>query len=336
MPTPMPQLRPPIAVVRGGYSGEAVISHQSAERMMIAIDRELYDPFYVTITRDAWSCGSPEGAILAFDRGGFRIDRGAGMEPFAFALIAIHGTPGEDGKLQGYLDMLGVPYQTGGVVNMAITFSKYATTALLRQAGFTTADSMLLTDGGTDPATIAERIGFPCFVKPDQSGSSLGISKVRSADALPKALALAFAESNAVMVEAAVTGRELTCGVVRTAGTTRALPLCEVRTPREFFDYHAKYHDKATEEIVPAPVPDMVTHLCQARSAAIYDALGCRGMVRVDHIWTGEVLSTIEVNTTPGFSAASIFPKMLQAEGLAVEDLINDLVQDGLQTAGTR
>lgn len=319
---------PAIAVVRGGYSGESVISHQSASCMLKALDPKRFDPYYVTLTRSPWTCERPDGSSVPFDRGGFTLDRGNGPERFGAALIAIHGTPGENGLLQGYLDMLEVPYQTGGVLNMSLTFSKYATTALLRQLGFRVAPSVLVHRDLSVPEQAIEALGLPVFVKPDQSGSSLGVSKVKSAAELPLALEAAFRESSVVMVEGAVKGAELTCGVLTTADGVRALPICEIRTTREFFDYEAKYHATDTEEIVPAPLPDAVTRLVQERSVAIYQALECRGMVRVDHFWTGSELITIEVNTTPGFAEASIFPKMLKADGLGVAAAVNGALQD--------
>jgi D-alanine-D-alanine ligase len=259
------------------------------------------------------------------------MDRGHGPERFAAALIAIHGAPGEDGKLQGYLDMLDVPYQTGNVLNMALTFSKYGTTSFLRQMGFRVAPSVLVRRDMAVPSSLIADLGLPVFVKPDQSGSSLGVSKVKVIEELAPALEMAFRECDSIMVEGAVSGRELTCGVLRLADDVRALPVCEVRTSREFFDYEAKYHAKDTEELVPAPLPDDVTRLVQERSVAIYQALDCRGMARVDHFWTGTELVTIEVNTTPGFSGASIYPKMLEVDGFGVAAAVNGLVAECLQ-----
>ncbi|MCB0764990.1 MAG: ATP-grasp domain-containing protein, partial [Flavobacteriales bacterium] len=291
---------PFIAILRGGYTGESVISMQSAGTVMEALDPDRFEPVFVTIARDQWLCERKDGTPMPFDRGAFSADRGRGMERFAAALIAIHGTPGEDGKLQAYLDMLGVPYQTGGVLCMALTMSKYATTGLLRQMGFNTAPSLMIHGRDADTESrILGTVGLPCFVKPDGSGSSLGISKVKTPEELGPALDKAFAEDRAVMCEAFVQGRELTCGVMRLHGSVRALPVCEIRTSREFFDYEAKYHAQDTEEIVPAPIPDDVTRTVQQRSEAIYEALACNGMVRVDHFWTGTDVVTIEVNTTP-------------------------------------
>lgn len=323
---------PFIAVLRGGYTGESVISMQSARTMLEAVDPLRFHAVYVTVNKEVWTCETADGTALPFDRGSFRADRGQGMERFAGALIAIHGTPGEDGKLQGYLDMLGVPYQTGGVLCMAIAMSKYATTGLLRQMGFPVANSLLLHGRDADnEARVLEAVGLPCFVKPDGSGSSLGISKVKSAGELGPALDAAFREGAAVMCEAFVQGRELTCGVVRLHGEVIALPVCEIRTDREFFDYEAKYHSASTQELIPAPLPDAVAHEVRERSAAIYRALGCAGMVRVDHFWTGDEVVTIEVNTTPGFSPASIFPKMLNVAGIGVPAAVNGLLEGMLQ-----
>lgn len=323
---------PLIAVFRGGYTGESVISHQSATRMMEAIDRARFDPLYITLTREAWTCEAPDGKSVPLDRGVLEVDRGRGTERFSAALIAIHGAPGEDGKLQGLLDMLGIPYQTGGVLNMALTFSKYSTTAMLRQLGFPVANSLLLAhrDEQTEQ-NVLQQVGLPCFVKPDQSGSSIGISKVKTEADLKPALDMAFREDGTVMCEAMVKGRELTCGVIRLDGEVRALPVCEIRHTHEFFDYEAKYHAKDTEELIPAPLPDEVTRDVQQRSAAIYRALGCRGMVRVDHFYTGTEVVTIEVNTTPGFSGASIFPKMLEVAGIGVAPAVNALIAECVQ-----
>lgn len=323
---------PSIAVFRGGYTGESVISHQSAQRMMDAIDRQRFDPYFITLTRERWTCEAPNGSERPFDRGACTLVRGRGHERFSMALIAIHGAPGEDGKLQGYLDMVGVPYQTGGVLNMSITFSKYTTTGMLRDLGFRVADALLLTGRDAEAeARVLARVGLPCFVKPDQSGSSIGISKVKTVEELRPALDKAFAEGDVVMCEAMVKGRELTCGVIRLNGDVRALPVCEIKHTHEFFDYQAKYHAKDTQELIPAPLPEPVTREVQERSAAIYRALGCNGMVRVDHFYTGEEVVTIEVNTTPGFSGASIFPKMLEVEGIGVPAAVNALIAEGLQ-----
>lgn len=323
---------PLIAVFRGGYTGESVISHQSAARMMAAIDRQRFDPLFITLTREAWTCETPDGDDVPLDRGLLRVDRGNSTERFVAALIAIHGAPGEDGKLQGLLEMLDIPCQTGGVLNMALTFSKYSTTAMLRQLGFPVANSLLLAqrDERTE-SNVLQQVGLPCFVKPDQSGSSIGISKVKTEADLKPALDIAFKEDGTVMCEAMVQGRELTCGVVRLNGEVRALPVCEIRHSHEFFDYEAKYHAKDTEELIPAPLPEDVTHEVQERSAAIYRALGCRGMVRVDHFYTGSEVVTIEVNTTPGFSGASIFPKMLEAAGIGVAPAVNALITEMIQ-----
>lgn len=323
--------KPLIAVLRGGYSGESVISHQSASCMMRTIDTERYLPVHVTIERERWSCATAAGDTLEFDRGSFTVTLPHGKKcKVDAALIAIHGSPGEDGHVQGMLDMLRIPYQTGDVLNMAITFSKFTTVALLRQLGFTVAPSVLVTRSMPDALQRAASMELPCFVKPDRSGSSLGVSKVKHPDELQAALDAAFAECNAVLVERAVSGRELTCGVMRLDGRTKALPVCEVRTSREFFDYEAKYHAKDTEEIVPALLPEEVTALVQERSVAIYDALDCKGMVRVDHFWTGSELVTIELNTVPGFSEASIFPKMLNASGIKMDQAVNGLIADML------
>lgn len=328
---------PFIAILRGGYTGESVISLKSADTMMAAIDGNRFQAAFITVQQDSWTCEGADGRKLPFDRGAFAADRGAGLERFAAALIAIHGTPGEDGKLQGYLDMLGVPYQTGGVLNMALTMSKFSTTGLLRQMGFPVAASLLLQGREADSAQrILDEVGLPCFIKPDNSGSSLGISKVKTPAELDPALDLAFQEGHAVMCEAFIQGRELTCGVIHLANKVRALPVCEIRTSHEFFDFEAKYNASDTEEIVPAPIPDAIAAIVQRRSEAIYQALDCNGLVRIDHFWMegqgdGEQMVTIEVNTVPGFTPVSIFPRMLKAAGISKEEAVNGMVAGMLQ-----
>lgn len=328
---------PFIAILRGGYTGESVISMQSAGTVMDALDPQRWDAAFVTVHQGEWTCERADGTALPFRRDRFAADRGHGPERFAAAMVAIHGTPGEDGKLQGYLDMLEVPYQTGGVLNMALTMSKYATTGLLRQMGFPVAGSILLHKGETDmEPRVLKAAGLPCFVKPDNSGSSLGISKVKRKEELGPALAAAFAEADSVMCESFVQGRELTCGVLRMDGKVHALPVCEIRTTHEFFDYQAKYHAEDTQELIPAPLPDAVTAVVQERSVAIYQALGCNGMVRIDSFWLegqgdGKQVVTIEVNTVPGFSPVSIFPKMLMTAGIGVPRAVNTLVAEMLE-----
>jgi D-alanine-D-alanine ligase len=328
----MAQQRPLIAIIRGGYTGESVISMQSAATMMGALDSGRFDPVYLTVLPSGWTCHRPDEQQIPFDRGTFRADRGHGPERIAAALIAIHGTPGENGILQGYLDLLGIPYQTGGVLNMALTMSKHATAAVLRDLGFPVATSVRVQAGDGRTKEGVERIGYPCFVKPDQSGSSLGVAKVKTPEALEAALEAAFKECPFVLVERGVTGRELTCGVLISGEKYEALPVCEISTSREFFDYEAKYHAADTIETVPADLPAEVTALVQERSAAIARALDCRGMVRVDHMWTGGELITIEVNTVPGFSKASIYPKMLEAAGIGVANGVNRMVEGMLNS----
>lgn len=317
--------RPLIGIVRGGYSGESVVSMKSAEQVMAAVDRKRFEPVYITIDGSGWTAADPSEQALDLERGDLLVE-GRKLDA---VLIAIHGSPGEDGLIQGYLDMLGIPYQTGDVLNMSVTFSKYSSVALLRQMGFKVADSVLL-HRNSSISSISSTLKYPCFVKPDRSGSSLGISKVKHESELEHALDLAFSESEYVMIESAVTGRELTCGVIKVNGRVLTLPICEVITDREYFDYEAKYHSQSTQEVVPADISDEISSLCRDRSKAIYEAFNCAGMARIDHFWTGSELVTIEINTVPGLSAASIFPKMLKADGYGMENAINDLITDML------
>lgn len=320
--------KPLVAIARGGYSGESEVSMGSAQQFMDSIDYQRFEAIFITIHKSNWSASDKDDHPLELDRHNLSI---AGRQVDA-VLIAIHGTPGEDGLLQGYLDMLGIPYQTGDVLNMSLTFSKFNTTTLLRQLGFTVSRSIMLRANNQAALDrVDSEVGFPCFIKPDRSGSSLGISKVKKKEELPAALELAFSEGQMVMAEKEITGRELTCGVIDLGDGPKTLPLCEVKTDREYFDYEAKYHSDSTQEIVPAQISESDALAIKSRSLEIFQALDCRGMVRIDYFLDAGKITTIEVNTVPGFSKASILPKMLRADGIGLERAVNDLVANMLK-----
>lgn len=269
--------------------------------------------------------------LSPIDKNDFSVAAPDGKINFDAAFVAIHGTPGEDGKLQGYFDMIGMPYNTGGVLNMALTFDKFNTVAILRSMGFPVADSVLVKQGmPVDPSGILQRIGLPCFVKPTNAGSSLGITKVKTADELPAALKAAFAISPQVMVESMLEGTEITCGVLKIDGKTTALQITEIVSYNEFFDYDAKYNEASREEITPARIPAEIFDKCLRLSERIFDFLDCDGFGRVDYMLRGNDLFVIELNTVPGMSEVSLLPQQCEAYGMSKTEMISTILENCL------
>lgn len=319
-----------IAVLEGGYTDEAEISYGTAAFVMDNIDREIFDPVLCTIIENKWVAHVNDKEI-PIDRKTFTFKRsGIEIKPDAI-FMAIHGTPGEDGVLQEYFEEIGIPCNTGDAKNMAITFNKVDTTNALRDAGFKVADSVLLTNNNAiELEQILKKTGLPCFVKPNNGGSSLGISRVNVAHELPSAIERAFAEDEQVMIESFLEGTEVTCGVLKMNGKIQALPVTEVISKNEFFDYESKYTDGGNKEITPARLSKDVYEKCQRISEDIYVAMDCRGIVRIDYMIHNEECSIIEVNTVPGMSAASIIPKQAAAAGIAAKDMLTATLNDVL------
>jgi D-alanine-D-alanine ligase len=248
---------------------------------------------------------------------------------FDFAYITIHGTPGEDGHLQGYFDMLRLPYSCCGVLAAAITYNKFACNQYLRAFGMRVAESLMLRRGeAVSNEDVIEKVGLPCFVKPSLGGSSFGVTKVKSADQIQPAIAKAFDEAEEVVVEAFMQGTEITCGCYKTKSKETVFPITEVVTKNEFFDYDAKYNGQV-EEITPARISERLTERVQKLTSAIYDILGCQGIVRIDYIITeGEKINLLEVNTTPGMTPTSFIPQQVRAAGLDIKDVMTDIIEN--------
>jgi D-alanine-D-alanine ligase len=315
-----------IAVVCGGYSGESVVSMRSADMVMNNIDKARYQPFKVIVNRDRWFVMDGP-AELDINRNDFSFSKNGLKTTFDGVFMIIHGTPGEDGLMQGYFEMLGIPTTTGGVLNMALTFNKKQTTRTLTSMGFKTAKSMTLKS--TEPYSasfVVQSIGLPCFVKPNCGGSSIGTSRVNAAEDLHLALEKAFAEDKEVIIEEFVKATEVTCGVIVRNGKVTALPITEIVSKKEFFDYEAKYQG-ASEEITPARLAENIYKQVQGYSEEIYKRLDCRGMIRVDYLIRGEEIFVMEVNTTPGFSEASIIPQQAEVAGLSKTELISAVIE---------
>lgn len=315
-----------VAVFAGGYSQEAAVSLKSAAMVMNNIDREVYDPLLIRISRAGWEAEF-KGLTFAVDRANCSVQLPDRLFVPDVAFIMVHGTPGEDGHLQGYFDMINLPYTTGGVLNMALTFDKGLTTQTLRAMPLPTTTGVLLRGSdGHDLEQLLSVVGLPCFVKPNRGGSSIGMSKVKTAAELPDALKKAFAEDSQVLVERFVSGTEVTCGVIPWEGGARALPATEIVSENEFFDFEAKYLGKS-QEITPARISAAAMTAVQNLALQIYDAFECRGMIRVDMMVVNDAPLVIEINTVPGFTEASIIPQQAAVEGISKAQLIDAVLR---------
>ena len=317
-----------IAVVCGGYTGEKAISLKSGAMVMNNIDRDQYDPILIVIDRNGWTAHINDQEFLV-DKNDFSVATESGKRIFDAAFIAVHGTPGEDGLLQGYFEMIGLPYNTGKVLNMALTFDKFSTVSMLRSGGFKVAESKLLkSPREVNEKKLIDQIGLPCFVKPTNAGSSLGISRVNEDGQLLPAIEKAFAESSHVMVEALVTGTEVTCGVLKIDGKATALQITEIVSYNEFFDYDAKYSEASREEITPARIPKDAFEKCLRTSEEIFEFMDCDGFARIDFILNEKGLYCIEINTVPGMSEVSILPQQCEVYGISKTEMITRILEN--------
>lgn len=315
-----------IAVVAGGYSSEYEISLKSAETIVQALERAGYSAFLVIITRDRWYMVDG-GRDCDIDRADFSADVRGTHLTFDAAYITIHGTPGEDGILQAYFDMIELPYASCDHLSSTVTFDKWACNAMLKELGFRTAKSVLLRQGETvDTSYIVDKLGLPCFVKPNDGGSSFGITKVKEADALQSAVSLAFNEGDQVLVEGLMEGMEITCGLYKDGTEIIPLPVTELVPDGEFFDYAAKYEGKS-QEITPARISDADRDTVWSTCVAIYRKMGLKGLVRIDAFLKDGEVSIIEVNTTPGMTEHSLVPQQAAAAGIDLADLLRACVE---------
>ena len=317
-----------IAIVAGGDTSEFGVSLRSAQGLYSFMDKEKYDLYVVEMQGPRWEVRLDEDRKVPVDKNDFSFSDGGRKVVFDFAYITIHGTPGEDGRLQGYFDMMRIPYSCCGVLAAAITYDKFACNHYLHAFGIRIADSLLLRRGDSiSDDEVVENIGLPCFIKPSLGGSSFGVTKVKTPEEIQPAIAKAFDEAPEVVVEAFMQGTELTCGCYKVKGRTVVFPLTEVVAHNEFFDYDAKYNG-AVDEITPARVSDELARRVQAVTSAIYDILGCSGIIRVDYIVTeGEKINLLEVNTTPGMTATSFIPQQVRAAGLDIKDVLTEIIE---------
>lgn len=321
-----------IAIVAGGETSEYEVSLRSAQGIYSFIDAQRYDLYIVLMRGADWSVQLPEGDSAPVDRNDFSFRLRGEKIKFDFAYITIHGTPGEDGRLQGYFDMLHIPYSCCGVLAASLTYNKFVCNQYLKSFGVTVADSLLLKKGqAITNEQVVEHIGLPCFIKPNLGGSSFGATKVKTPEDIQPAIQKAFGEADEVVIECFLEGMEISCGCYKTRKTQQVLPITEVVTHNEYFDYDAKYNG-AVDEITPARIPDELRDRVQQLTSAIYDILDAQGIIRIDYIITAsEVINLLEVNTTPGMTATSFIPQQVRAAGLDITEVMTDIIENKLE-----
>ena len=325
----MKNLKRTVAVVCGGDSSEHDVSLRSAQGLYSFFDKERYNVYVVDVNKNGWNVHLKDGMTAPIDRNDFSFQEEGEKRLFDYAYITIHGTPGENGILQGYFELIGLPYSTSGVLIEALTFDKFVLNQYLRSFGVSVPESLLIRRGQEKDVSdeeIEQRIGIA------NDGSSFGVSKVKNIDQLAPAIRKAMMESDEVMVEQFLDGTEITVGCYKTREKSVVFPVTEVVTHNEFFDYDAKYNGQV-EEITPARIPDDVAKRAQQITSAIYDILHCNGIIRIDYILTknsegGMKINMLEINTTPGMTPTSFIPQQVRAAGLDIADVLADIVEN--------
>jgi D-alanine-D-alanine ligase len=317
-----------IAVIAGGNSSEREVSLRSANTVLEHLDKELYNPYLVEIKGNSMTVIT-NGTNTPVDLNDFSFSKDGEKIKFEYAYIIIHGTPGENGILEGYLKMLDIPHSTCGVLASALTFNKFMLNQFLKSFGIRIADSIMLRKGDTiTAADVVEKIGLPCFIKPSDGGSSFGTTKVKEPEQIEEAIAAAFNESDEIMIESFMQGTEVTNGYYKTKQREVMLPVTEVVPKRDFFDYEAKYNG-AVEEITPARIPDELRDRIQMLTAAIYKIVGCNGIIRNDYIITEDnKINLLEINTIPGMTETSFIPQQIRAAGMTVKEVLTEIIEN--------
>lgn len=321
-----------IAVIGGGNSGEYEISIKSSQRVASLLDAEKYNVYLIFITGNQWFHTDSQGHVHQINLNDFSLFLNGSTVHFDLVFNVIHGTPGEDGKLQGYFEMLGIKHTSCNSITSALTFNKSFCNKVVNALGVKTAKSLHLNKPGQmKPEEILTALHLPVFVKPNCGGSSVGMSKVNKPEELEGALQLAFKHDKEVLIEEFIQGREITCGVFSQHGEPVALPLVEVVTKKEFFDFEAKYGENLADEILPAPLSEELTHRCKETARKLYTRLNCSGVVRFDFILSDNEFWFLEVNTVPGMTAASIVPKMARQAGMELTEFYDIIISEALR-----
>ena len=311
-----------VAVIEGGYSSEKAVSIKSAQTVFHHLDRSKFEPTRVLIDKHEWTAYDEDGRY-PIDKNDFSFTKNGTKQHFDYAFIVIHGTPGEDGKLQGYLDMVGVPYNTSSATIMALTFQKFHCNQFLKNFGINVPEAVLIkSEGAIDERQIIDKVKMPCFVKPTDGGSSFGVTKVKKVSDLLPAIKEAFNHGSEVIVEKNIEGREVTCGVYRDSEVIKALPITEIISENEYFDYDAKYNGKS-KEVTPADLTGTMNNEIKSLTKEIYGILGMKGIVRMDYIINdGGTPFLIEINSVPGMSKESIVPQMANALNIKLSRIL--------------
>lgn len=317
-----------VAIVAGGDQSEVEVSLRSAAGLYSFIGNERYNLYIVTIIGKEWKVDC-DGKRIDIDKNDFTFLKDGKKTAFDYAYITIHGIPGEDGRLQGYFDLIGMPYSCCGVLAAALTYNKFFCNHYLKSFGVNIAESLMLKKGDHASADeMVAKLGLPCFVKPNIGGSSFGVTKVKTKDQLLPAIEKAFKEGDQVIAESFMQGTEITCGVYKTSKGATVFPVTEVVSANEFFDYDAKYKGQV-QEITPARLSETITAKVQKLTSEIYDIIGAKGIIRIDYIITdGDKVNLLEINTTPGMTATSFIPQQVKAAGLDIREVLEDIIEN--------
>ena len=319
-----------IAIVAGGDSSEVVVSLKSAQGVASFIDNVSYTTYIVTMQENLWTV-NVSGIDIPIDKNDFSFTYDNEKIAFECAYITIHGTPGENGILQGYFDLIKMPYTSCDVLVSALTFNKFVCNTYLKGYGVKVAESLVIRKGMTINAeAIISQIGLPCFIKPNTGGSSFGVSKVIEMTQVTEAIDKALSESDEVIIESLIEGTEVTNGIYKTKDKSVVLPITDVITDNDFFDFEAKYTQGKADEITPARLSDELTHRIKTLTSAIYDILGCKGLVRIDYIIQEGDIFLLEINTVPGMTSTSFIPQQISAQGLAIGEVFTDIIEDAI------
>ncbi|MDD2635160.1 MAG: D-alanine--D-alanine ligase [Bacteroidales bacterium] len=320
-----------IAVVAGGYTSEREISLNSGNQILNSLDKHLYKGYLIDVRKEGFYCKS-DNKDYKVDLNDFSCIINNKKIKFDFAYISLHGSPGEDGKVQSMLDIINIPYSASDPISSVITFDKVVCKKVLADTNIIQAKSIIIKDDNEPFSVdeICEYLGLPCFVKPNTAGSSYGVTKVYKKDKLIDAVNLAKTEDTIVIIEEFISGTEVSCGVLKTTKNSYVLPITEIDTKNDYFDTEAKYDPNLTDEITPARISAEETKLIQENSSFIYDLLNCKGIVRIDFIIKNKTPYFLEVNSIPGMSAESIVPKQIRTIGKNLTEILTEIIEDSL------
>ena len=320
-----------IAVLAGGYTSERQISLNSGNQIYLNLDRKLYNPYLVDVRKEGFFC-MLDGKEYKVDLNSFSADIEGVPTKFDYAYLALHGSPGEDGKVQALLDILGIPYSACDAYSSMVTLNKISAKKLLIDEGIAMAKMAIIRgENPFDVDEIVEKVGLPCFVKPATAGSSFGVTKVYEKEKFIDAINLARTEDTTIIVEEFIKGVEVSCGILKTPDYEQVFPITEISTKNDYFDTEAKYTPGLTNEITPARISEEETRLVQEATSRIYDIIGCSGIVRIDFIIKEGTPYFIEVNSIPGMSAESIVPKQVRTMGLNMTDILTKVIESKLK-----